>query len=102
MLCTGQVFKRTLAPVEEVVMKSGSIRVVLLAAVVLASPALTFAGGQPNRIHTVSKAEMQDRTGISRNVNQGKGAGISRKVVPAAMVSQAAQRSSGSDTAFSK
>ena len=82
-------------------MKSGSIRVVLLAAVVLASPVLTFAGSQ-SKVYAVSKAEVQDRTGISRNVNQGKGAGISRKVVPAAMVSQAAQRSSGSDTAFSK
>jgi len=87
-------------------MKSGSIGIALFAATMLASPALTFAGGQPNKMRAVSKAEMQDRTSISRNVNQGKGAGISRKpVVSRANTSAspaAAMRPSGVDTAFSK
>jgi hypothetical protein len=84
-------------------MKSASIRVALFTAVVLASPALIFAGGQPNKMHAVSKAEMQDRTGVSRNVNQGKGTGISRQqVVAGANTNSAALRATGSDTAFSK
>jgi hypothetical protein len=87
-------------------MKSGSIRIALFAAVVLASPALTFAGGQPNKvIRTMSKAEMQDRTGVSQNVNQGKGAGVSRKQVASranSSPSPAVLRPSGVDTAFSK
>jgi len=72
----------------------------LFAAVLLASPALTFAGGQPNRMHAVSKTDTQDRTGISPNVNQGKGAGLSRKqvVVPA----PTAPRRAAVGTAFSK
>lgn len=83
-------------------MKSGSIRVALFAAVILASPVLTLAGGQPNRVRTISKAEMRDRTGISQTVNQGKGAGVSRKQVTLRENTQTAQRSAGSDTAFSK
>ena len=57
-------------------MKSRSIRVALLSAVVLASPLLTFAGGQPAKMRWVSKEEAQDRTGITRAVEQGKGAGL--------------------------
>lgn len=83
-------------------MKSGSIRVALFTAIALASPVLTFAGGQPNRVRTVSKAEMQDRTGISRTVNQGKGAGVSRPQTGSSANTQAVSRSTGSDTAFSK
>jgi hypothetical protein len=82
-------------------MKSGSIRIALFAAVVLASPALTFAGGQP-RVHAVSKTGTQDRTSVSPTVNQGKGAGISRKqVVVPANTSQTAPRPAVG-TAFSK
>jgi|HubBroStandDraft_5_1064220.scaffolds.fasta_scaffold624408_1 hypothetical protein len=73
---------------------------VLFAAVLLASPALTFAGGQPNRMHAVSKADTQDRTGISPTVNQGKGAGLSRKQVVSP--AQTALRKSAVGTAFSK
>jgi hypothetical protein len=58
-------------------MKSPSIRLTLLTAVVLTSPVLTFAGGQPAKVRTLTKAEMQDRTGITRAVQQGKGAGMS-------------------------
>ena len=85
--------------------KSGSIRVALFSAVMLASPALTFAGGQPNKVHPVSKTEMQDRTGISQTVNQGKGAGLSRRQAVSranTSPSQTAPRPSGADTAFSK
>ena len=48
----------------------------LLSAVVLTSPLLTFAGGQP-KIHKYSNEEAQDRTGISRAIQQGKGTGMS-------------------------
>jgi len=82
----------------EVVMKSGSIRVALFTAVMLASPALTFAGGQP-KVHAVGKTEMRDRTGVSKTLNQGKGAGISRKQV---VVPANASRPAGVGTAFSK
>ena len=58
-------------------MKSPSIRLTLLTAVVLTSPVLMFAGGQPAKVRTLTKAEMQDRTGITRAVQQGKGAGMS-------------------------
>jgi hypothetical protein len=73
---------------------------VLFAAVLLASPALTFAGGQPNRMHAVSKTEVQDRTGISPTVNQGKGAGLSRKQIVAP--ANTAPRRNAVGTAFSK
>lgn len=57
-----------------------SSRFVKFAAVsgfVLLSPVLTFAGGQPKVQRTQSKEEMQDRTGITRAIQQGKGAGMS-------------------------
>jgi len=69
-------------------MKPQSIRLALLTAIAPPSPRLAFAGGQPNIVRTVSKAEMQDRTGISRSVNQGKGAGTSRKQVAGNSASQ--------------
>lgn len=58
-------------------MKSRFVRVSLLSAVVLVTPLLTFAGGQP-KIHPVSKEEAQDRSGITKSINQGKGAGMTR------------------------
>jgi hypothetical protein len=57
-------------------MKSQFVRMALLTAVVLTSPLLTFAGGQP-KIHPYSKEEAQDRTGITRAIQQGKGTGMS-------------------------
>jgi hypothetical protein len=62
-------------------MKSRSVKMVLFAASILASPALTFAGGQPNHVYTPPKNEAQDRAGIAQTVNQGKGAGITRSDV---------------------
>jgi hypothetical protein len=58
-------------------MKSRFVRVSLLSAFALVTPLLTFAGGQP-KIWPVSKVEAQDRTGITRSINQGKGAGLTR------------------------
>jgi hypothetical protein len=49
----------------------------LLSAVVLTSPLLTFAGGQPAKMHKYSKEDAQDRTGITRAIQQGKGSGMS-------------------------
>jgi hypothetical protein len=59
-------------------MKLQSVKMVLLAAAILASPVLTFAGGQPNHVYTPPKNEAQDSAGISQNVDQGKGAGMTR------------------------
>jgi hypothetical protein len=56
-------------------MKSRFVRAASLSAVILVTPLLTFAGGQP-KIRPVSREEAQDRTGITRSINQGKGAGI--------------------------
>ena len=62
-------------------MKLQSVKMALLAAAILASPVLTFAGGQPNHVYTPPKNEAQDVTGIAQNVNQGKGAGMTRSDV---------------------
>jgi hypothetical protein len=62
-------------------MKSQTVKMLLLAASILASPVLTFAGGQPNRVYTPGKNESQDRAGVGRNLNQGKGAGLTRNDV---------------------
>jgi hypothetical protein len=75
-----------------------SFHVVLLA-VALASPALMLAGGQPNRVRMVTKVELQHQA-AARAINQGKGAGITRKQAAAPAVKQAA--SHASDTAFTK
>jgi len=58
-------------------MKSQFVRMALLSAVVLASPLLTFAGGQPAKVHKYTKEDAQDRTGITRAIQQGKGTGMS-------------------------
>jgi hypothetical protein len=61
-------------------MKLQSVKMVLLAAAILASPVLTFAGGQ-HRNYAPGKNETQNRAGIAQNVNQGKGAGMTRSDV---------------------
>jgi hypothetical protein len=96
-------------------MKSRFVRVALLSAVVLTSPLLTFAGSQP-KIHKYSKEEAQDRTGITRAIQQGKGTGMSlsdstiqanayreqtTEQKPVAPVQRIAQVRTG-DTAFTK
>src|SRR5580700_5163473 len=57
-------------------MKS-QFRIALLSAIVLASPMLSFAGGQP-KIHPYSSDDGQDRAGVTRTFQQGKGSGITR------------------------
>ncbi len=59
-------------------MKSKSIRVSTLSALVAASAAFTFAGSQSGQMRVPTKAEMQDRSGITRAVQQGKGTLITR------------------------
>jgi hypothetical protein len=54
-----------------------SLRFAVSAGFVLLSPVLTFAGGQPAKVRTLSKDEMQDRTGIARAAQPGKGSGLS-------------------------
>ena len=61
-------------------MKLPSIKVALLPTLVLTSALLAFAAGQP-KLHMLSKAEMQDLTGATRAVQQGKGGGMSRNQV---------------------
>jgi hypothetical protein len=58
-------------------MKSRSLKMPVLAASFLATSLLAFAGGQP-RTYTPAKDEVHDREGIGRNINQGKGAGMTR------------------------
>jgi hypothetical protein len=55
-------------------MKSRSIRVVLLSALVLTSPMLSFAAGQ-HLVRVPTKEEMLDRSDVTRAVPQGKGTG---------------------------
>jgi hypothetical protein len=50
-------------------MKSQSFRVATLAAAMLTNPLLSFAGGQ-HLIRTPSKDDAQDRSGITRAVQQ--------------------------------
>ena len=57
-------------------MKSQIIKAALVSAFVLASPVLSFAGGQPAKMH--KNYTSQDRTGVTRAVQQGKGSGLSR------------------------
>jgi hypothetical protein len=66
-------------------MKSRFVGLALLSVFVLVTPLLTFAGGQPAKMRWVSKEEAQDRTGITRSINQGKGAGmtLSQRVIRA-------------------
>ena len=57
-------------------MKSQMIKAALISAFVLASPMLSFAGGQPAKMHKDDTT--QDRTGTTRAVQQGKGSGLTR------------------------
>jgi hypothetical protein len=61
-------------------MKSQTMKLALVSVFALASPLLTFAGGQP-KVRWVSKEEAQDRSGITRAVQQGKGSGMTRSDV---------------------
>lgn len=92
-------------------MRSRSIKVALASAFMLTSPLLTFAGGQPAKVRMLSKSEMQDRTGITQAVQQGKGTGMTRNQVIRANAyrSQTAEESPArrdgpnwGDTAFRK
>jgi hypothetical protein len=61
-------------------MTSQTVKSAIVSAFVLATPALTFAGGQP-KIHPISKEEMRDRTGITQGVQRGKDTGMIRSEV---------------------
>jgi hypothetical protein len=58
-------------------MKSKSVRIALLPALMLMSPMIGFAGGQ-HLIRVPSKDEAQDRSGITPAVQYGKGTGMTR------------------------
>jgi len=62
-------------------MKSQTMKLALVSVFVLASPLLTFAGGQPAKMRRFDKEELQDRTGIAQAVQQGKGSGMTRSDV---------------------
>jgi hypothetical protein len=74
-------------------------RVAVLTALALTSPLLSLAGSQPAKVHVVSKSEMQNRTDITRAVQQGKGSVVTRASVP---VQSGAPRTNSSDAAFRK
>jgi hypothetical protein len=57
-------------------MKFHSIRTVVLSTLVLASPSFTFAAKQSTGMHVPSQSEMQNRDGVTRNAQQGKGSGL--------------------------
>jgi Protein of unknown function (DUF2756) len=59
-------------------MKFQSIRTAVLSTLVLASPALTLAANQSTGMHVPSQSEMQNRDGVTRAVQQGKGSGMTR------------------------
>ena len=85
-------------------MKSRFIRMTVVSAGLLAIPALTFAGGQPAKVRMPGKAEGQDRTGITRAVQQGKGTGVSRMQTVSGSKGAESRTVSPkwSDTAFTK
>jgi hypothetical protein len=58
-------------------MKSKSIRVAALPALMLAGAALTFAAG-PGRVFPRNTGELGDRSGVTRAVQQGKGTLVTR------------------------
>jgi hypothetical protein len=60
-------------------MKSRSIRVAVLSALVLTSPLLMLAAGQP-KLHRLSTNQMQDLSGTRHAVRPGKGSGMTRNV----------------------
>jgi hypothetical protein len=84
-------------------MKSRFIRVAVLSALSLTSPVLIFAAGQP-KLHMLSKSQMQDLSGATPALHQGKGAGLSRNYfeLPAPENLSYAARLNHSDTAFRK
>jgi hypothetical protein len=84
-------------------MKSRFIRVAVLSALSLTSPVLIFAAGQP-KLHMLSKSQMQDLSGATPAVHQGKGAGLSRNYseLPPPEDQSYAERLKHSDTAFRK
>jgi hypothetical protein len=55
-------------------MKLQSVRVVSLSALMLISPLLTFAAGQP-KLHPFSKSDMQKPVDVPKAVQWGKGTG---------------------------
>lgn len=59
-------------------MKLQTIRTAVFSALVLVSPSLTFAGNQSTGMRVPSKSEMQNRDGVTRAVQQGKGNGMTR------------------------
>ena len=59
-------------------MKTRFSRSVLYSVLVLATPLLAVAGGQPAKVYTPVRNEGHDRAGIMQAVQQGKGTGMSR------------------------
>jgi hypothetical protein len=84
-------------------MKSRFIGVAVLSALSLTSPAFIFAAGQP-KLHMLGKSQMQDLSGATPALHQGKGAGLSRNYYePQTPENQSnAAPANHSDTAFRK
>ena len=94
-------------------MKSRFNRVAVLTALVLTSPLLSLAAGQP-KVRPVTKSETQDRADVTRAVQFGKGTGMTRNqgvqanayrsqtAADSATVKSSAVRANWSDPAFRK
>jgi hypothetical protein len=86
-----------------VYMKSRSVTLALSAAFALTSPFIAIAGGQPAKAVMLSKADMQDRAGITRAVHQGKGSGMTRRQASVPASAPRTQTTARlSDTPFTK
>jgi hypothetical protein len=83
-------------------MKSRSVKVAVLSAFVLTSPLLVFAAGQP-KVRPLGRSEVQQPDGVTRAVQQGKGAGMTRNRVAIPANSNRLQTAPNpDDTAFRK
>ena len=84
-------------------MKSRSVRLALMLAVVMTSPILTFAGGQPAKVRRSGRNETQNRANITQSVKQGKGTGLSLNHVGTGVnANSGATHSAELSTAFTK
>ena len=59
-------------------MKIRFLRMAVLSTVVLGSALVTLAGDQPARMYRYTKNATEDRTGVTRAVQQGKGGAVTR------------------------
>ncbi len=57
------------------------MRTAVLFSLTLSSAAIAVAGGQPAKVRTLTQSEIQDRSGVTKAVQAGKGTGVTRDQV---------------------